>query len=399
MSSSPGPAPTRWPGVAAVVLAGIAAATQIGKVPAAMTTIGAEFGLTLAAAALLVALFALLTAAAGLGIGLAAALIGARRALLGGLAAGTVAAVAATLASGATPLLLARVAEGAGFLLVTVTGPALIAGMAGGRDRAFAMGLWGTYMPAGVALGLLSAPLVEAAGWRVAWLACAALLGAALVLCWRTVPPDAPAPAGLRPAMRAQLGELMAARRPLLVAAAFATYNLVYLGIAAFLPAFLEARGAGTGAAGVAAALAAISNALGNLGAGVLTGRGAQPERLLAVGAAAMALLAAAIYLSPLPVVASALAVAACCVGGLVPASCFALLPRVVPDASLVAPAMGLVTQGNSLVQLLAPPALGALAGLSWSLLALPLLGAGLAAAAIGVALARPGLRSVPPSP
>ncbi|WP_237217756.1 MFS transporter, partial [Falsiroseomonas oryziterrae] len=198
-----------------MVLAGIAAAAQVGKVPAAMTTIGAEFGLTLSAAALLVALFALLTAVAGLAIGLAAARIGARRALLVGLAAGTVAAVAATLSPASGPLMLARIAEGAGFLLVTVAAPALIAAMASGRDRAFAMGLWGTYMPAGVALGLLSAPLVEAAGWRVAWLGCAALLGAALLLCWRTVPPDAPAPPGPRPRVRAQIGDLIAARRPL----------------------------------------------------------------------------------------------------------------------------------------------------------------------------------------
>jgi predicted MFS family arabinose efflux permease len=118
--------------------------------------------------------------------------------------------------------------------------------MASGRDRAFAMGLWGTYMPSGVALGLLTAPVVEAFGWRTAWLGCAALLAAAVLLCWQLVPRAGAAPAApLRVA--AQLRALVAARRPLRVAAAFASYNLVYLGIAAFLPAFLESRGAGTG--------------------------------------------------------------------------------------------------------------------------------------------------------
>jgi cyanate permease len=369
---------TRWASIAAVVLAGVAAAAQIGKVPAAMTTIAAEFGLGLAGAALLVGLFGLLAGLGGLAIGLAASRIGARQALLAGLAIGAAAAFAAPFAPAPLPLFAARIAEGAGFLLVSVTAPSLIAAMAAGRDRAFAMGLWGTYMPAGVALGLLSAPLVEGFGWRAAWLACAALLAAAVLLCWRLVPPGAAAAGGPPLRIAVQLRALAAARRPLRVAAAFASYNLVYLGIAAFLPAFLESRGAGTGLAGGMAALAAIANATGNFAGGVLMGRGAAPERLVAGGAVAMA---------------------ACCIGGLVPAACFALLPRSVPDPALVAPAMGLTIQGNNLVQLLAPPALGALAGIAWGLVALPLLLSGLIAAWMGVVLGRGGLPSATRSP
>jgi predicted MFS family arabinose efflux permease len=387
---------TDWPGVAAVVLAGVAAAAQIGKVPAAMTTIGAEFGLGLAGAGLLVGLFGMLAALGGLAIGLAAARIGARTALLAGIATMAAAAVASALAPGPLPLFATRIAEGAGFLLVSVAAPSLVATLAVGRDRAFAMGLWGTYMPSGVALGLLTAPVVEAFGWRAAWLGCAALLAAALLLCWRAVPRAGPAPSGPPARIGAQLRALRAARRPLRVAAAFASYNLVYLGIAAFLPAYLESLGARTGAAGGAAALAAAANALGNFGGGVLMGRGAVPERLVTGGAASMAALAAALYLAPVAWLAVLLAMAACCIGGLVPAACFALLPRSVPAPALVAPAMGLTIQGNNMVQLLAPPALGALAGLSWALVALPLLAAGLVAAAMGVVLAREGARSVP---
>lgn len=380
---------TRWPAVLAVVLAGIAMAAQIGKVPAAMTTIAAEFGLDLAAAALLVGLFGLLAALGGLAIGLAAARIGARRALLAGLSIGAVAAALATAAPGPATLLAMRVAEGAGFLLVTVAGPSLVAGLAAGRDRAFAMGIWGIYMPTGVALGLMTAPLVEGAGWRPAWVACAGLLAAALLLCWRLVPAAEAAPAGAAPRIGAQLRALVAAGRPLRVAAAFASYNLLYVGIAAFLPAYLESLGARTGAAGGAAAVAAAANALGNLGGGLLMRRGVAPERLIAAGALAMALPASALFLVPLPWLAVLLALVACGVGGVVPASCFALLPRAVPHAALVAPAMGLTIQGNNTVQLLAPPLLGALAGLSWGLVALPLLLSGLAAAAIGLGLAR----------
>jgi hypothetical protein len=147
------------------------------------------------------------------------------------------------------------------------------------------------------------------------------------------------------------------------------------------------------------AALAAIANASGNFTGGLLMGRGAAPERLVAGGAVAMASLAAALYLAPSVWLAVALAMAACCIGGLVPAACFALLPRSVPDPALVAPAMGLTIQGNNLVQLLAPPALGALAGIAWGLVALPLLAGGLIAAWMGVVLARGGLPSATRSP
>jgi MFS family permease len=382
-----------------VVLAGVAAAAQIGKVPAAMTTIGAEFALTLAAAALLVSLAALLAAFGGLAIGLAAGRIGARRGLLAGLSLAAVAAALAPLAPAPAPLFAIRIAEGAGFLLVVVSAPSLVAQLAADRDRPAAMGLWGGFMPGGIAFGLLTAPIVEAAGWRMAWGVCAGLLLLAFLLCALFVPP-VPRPArGTRPAMRAQFAALVAARRPLRVAACFAAYNIVYFGIAAFLPAFLESRGAGTGIAGGAAALAALANLAGNLAAAALMRRGAAPERLVILGSLAMGAAAAGVFLLASPEAAGVLALLACAVGGLVPAACFALVPSSVPEPALVAPAMGLTIQGNNLMQLLAPPMLGALAGLAWPLMAPPMLGAALVAAWLARGLNGPRLRPAAPAP
>jgi len=380
---------TRWAPVAAMLAGGVLGAAQIGKVPAAMTTIGAEFGLGLAGAALLVSLFALMAALGGLGIGLAVARIGPRRALLAGLALGAVAGVAAALAPNAALLLLARIAEGAGFLLLVVAAPGLISASVAARDRGLAMGLWGTYMPAGIALGLVSAPLVEAQGWRFAWMVLALALGLAALLCWRLVPRAVVSAAPPAAPIAAQLRALSAARRPLQIASAFATYNTLYFGIAAFLPARLESLGAGTGGAGSAAALAALANAGGNLLSGLLMRRGVAAERLVVAGALGMALLGSGVYLVPDPTAVVVLAVLACGIGGLLPAACFALLPRAVPDPALVAPAVGLVIQGNNLAQLLAPPLIGALAAQSWALASLPLLVAGLLATLAGRSLAR----------
>ena len=387
---------TRWPAILAVLFAGIASAAQIGKVPAAMITIGAEFGLSLAGAALLVSLFALLAGLGGLAMGLAAARIGARRGLLAGLGIVLAAASAAVFAPNATSLFAVRIVEGAGFVLVVVSAPSLVATVAADRDRPAAMGLWGAFMPGGIALGLFTAPVVEAFGWRAAWTLCAALLLAALILCWRLAPRAAAAPAVVRPPIRAQLRQVAAARRPLRIAAIFAAYNVIYIGIAAFLPAYLESRGTRTGAAGAAGALAALANLAGNLAAAALMRRGLRPERLIAIGAAGMAVLGAAVFAVPMPALSFTAALLASAVGGLVPAACFALLPGSVPQPGLVAPAMGLTIQGNNLVQLLAPPALGALAGFGWPSLAVPLLLAGLAAAWLGLRLGAPALSGQP---
>jgi MFS family permease len=354
-----------------------------------MTTIGAEFGLGLSGAALLVSLFALMAALGGLGIGLGVARIGPRRALLGGLALGAVAALASAAAPSAALLLTARVAEGAGFLLMTVAAPGLIAAAAAPADRSFALGLWGTYMPAGIALGLLSAPMVEAVGWRAAWTLLALLLGIAGLACWRLVRRAGSPAAPAAPPITAQLRALAEAGGPLRIAATFAAYNIMYFGIAAFLPARLESLGAGTGGAGVAAALAALANAAGNLAAGLLMRRGVAPGRLVMVGALGMSLLAGCVYLVPQPALVLVLAVLASGLGGVLPAACFALLPRAVPDPALVAPAVGLVIQGNNLVQLLAPPLIGALAAQAWPLAALPLFLAGILATLAGRTLSR----------
>lgn len=374
---------TPWIAIFAVTAAGMAAAAQIGKVPAALTTIAAELGLSLAAASLLVSLFGLMAAAGGLAIGMAAGRLGARRALLAGGALGALSALGAALAPGFGALLAARILEGAGFLLVTVTAPGIVAAAATGRDRSSAMAVWGTYMPIGVALGLLSAPLIESLGWRAAWIGHATLLGLATLAAARLAPAGPPPTPGGEGA-RALLRALIRARRPLWLAVCFGSYNVLYVGISSFLPARLEALGQGTGAAGLLAAGAALANAAGNLTGGVLTRRGHAASTIVQLAAPVMAGLAAAIFLLPDARLAALAGLLACLLGGVIPAACFAALPGSVPRAALVASATGLVIQANNIAQLLAPPLIGLLAGLDWRLAALPLLLAGAISAFAG---------------
>lgn len=126
--------------------------------------------------------------------------------------------------------------------------------------------------------------------------------------------------------------------------------------------------------------------------------RGAAAERLVGIGAACMGVLAALTFLAPDAIAAAGLAIAACAVGGLVPAACFALIPRAVPQAALVAPTVGLVIQGNNLAQLLAPPLLGTLAGVGWWLVSPPLLLCGVLAVLAARALGSPLRGAAAPS-
>jgi MFS family permease len=64
-------------------------------------------------------------------------------------------------------MLVLRAAEGFGFLLVVLPGPALLRRLVAARRVNSMIGLWGAYMPLGAALGLLAGPVwIEHLGWR-----------------------------------------------------------------------------------------------------------------------------------------------------------------------------------------------------------------------------------------
>ena len=379
---------TDWAEIAALVAAGVASAVQFGKVAPSLLAIGRELGTGLSGAAGLISVFALVAAAAGLPAGLLAARAGVRRVLLAGLWALGAAGLAASLAPGIGALYAARGIEGAAFLAVIVSAPTLVASRAALADRAQAMTLWSAFMPTGVALGLLAAPLVEGFGWRAAWGLSALLPWAAALLLQARLPRGAGLPAEAEGGLAGRVAALWRARLPVFVALAFACYSAIYFGIASFLPARLVAGfGLPLSLAGIAGAAAAVVNIAGNLAAGWLMRGGRHPARLTLAAGSAMALLSAGAFALPfsLPLT-LATALLASGIGGVVPASLFALAPRSVAQPSLTGPALGLLVQCNNIGSVLAPLAIAAAARADWSLAALPLLAAGAAL----VLLARP---------
>ncbi|MBP0445768.1 MFS transporter [Roseomonas sp. SSH11] len=375
------PAVTRWAEIGALVAAGVAAALQFGKVAPSLLAIGADLGIGLGGAAGLLSVFALMAAGFGLPAGLVAARAGVRRVLLAGLWVLGAAGLAAAAAPGPVLLYACRVAEGAAFLAVVVSAPTLVAARAAAADRSLAMTWWSAFMPSGIALGMLMAPLVEGLGWRAAWAVMALLPWAAALAAGVLLPPSAGRPAEGGAGVRVRVAALWRARLPFFVATAFAGYAVVYFGIAGFLPARLvEGFGLSLPLAGLAGAAAALFNIAGNLAAGRLLRRGWQAPALVMAAGAAMTLLSAGTFTLPfsLPLTVAA-ALLASGIGGVIPASLFSLAPRSVADPALTGPALGLVVQCNNIGSVLAPLAIASMARIDWALAALPLLAAGAA--------------------
>jgi len=150
---------THWPAVWAVIAAGVLSGAQIGKVPPALPTLRIDLGLTLVETGYIATMVNVMGGLAGMFAGVFSDRFGHRRLALAGLAlmaAGGLLGAAAP----AYPLLLAsRFLEGAGFILTTVAGVALIAQAASGADRVKAMTLWSCYLPAGASLAMLAASI------------------------------------------------------------------------------------------------------------------------------------------------------------------------------------------------------------------------------------------------
>ncbi|MET3179171.1 UNVERIFIED_ORG: MFS family permease [Variovorax guangxiensis] len=391
----------------AVLLGGVSGALHLGKLPPAVPALQASLGIGLVEAGFLLSLVQVASMTLGLLVGLAADTIGLRRSMLTGLVVLTVASLLGGLAGtelgGAHAvqwLLVLRAVEGVGFLLAVMPGPGLIRALTPpGADKA-ALGLWGAYMPLGVALALLLGPaLIAWGGWADWWWALSAVSAVSGVWLWMAVPADRLRPASAGPASggwSSRLRATVGARAPWLVALTFAVYSSQWMAVIGFLPAIYAGAGVPAAWNAVLTALAAAMNIVGNVAGGRWLQRGVAPERLLQLGFLTMALGGVAAFAQAgqgadalgLPPVLRYIAVCAFSLGGgMVPATLFLLGVRLAPGPSTVSTTVGLMQQASSLGQFLAPPAVAWLAnrvgGWHWTWTAT------LACSLVGMAIAR----------
>jgi predicted MFS family arabinose efflux permease len=354
---------THWGVVSVVVGSGLVTALQVGKTAIATPMLQADMGLDLAAAGWLTGIFAVLGLVGGIPAGTLVARAGDRRMLILGLGAIVLGSVIGATAPGYTVLLASRVLEGFGFLLVTVAGPAILSRVVSSGQRDLAFALWSCFMPAGMALAMLAGPLFS--DWRTLWWGNAGLAAAAIVaglaavpaasarvsISWRSAASD-----GLR---------VLTSKEPVLLAACFAFYSLMFFALFSFLPVLLmEQMAVAHSTAGLLSALATGVNILGNLGAGYLLARGASRPSILIGAYLIMGLAGIAIFLQ---VVGSTPTFLLCilfsAVGGLIPATLISSAPLLAPSAALAPVAIGLAMQGSNLGQVIGPVAVGGTIG------------------------------------
>ena len=354
------------------MLAGVSAALHVGKLPPAILALQHALGVTLLEAGFLLSLMQAAGMSLGLAFGVLADGLGLKRSMLVGLILLGGASVLGGTAQGAPALLALRAVEGFGFLLTVLPAPGLLRQLVPPTRVNLMMGFWGSYMPFGTATALLLGPwCIAALGWRGWWwLLGAASLAMAAVL-WRAVPAPtqraAAARAGAAPWL-ARVRRTLTVPGPWLVALAFAAYSGQWLAVIGFLPTVYAGAGVAPAIAGAVTAVVAAANMLGNLGAGRLMHRGVPPTRLLYVGFAVMGLTALAAFAQvggvELPARLRFFAVLMfSAVGGVVPATLFALGVRLAPGEDTISTSIGWLQQWSSFGQFAMPPLVAWVAG------------------------------------
>ncbi|HET9148951.1 MAG TPA: MFS transporter [Alphaproteobacteria bacterium] len=362
---------THWGIIAVSIGAGIVAAMHIGMVPPAIPSLRAELGLNLVTSGWVVSTFSGMTVAIGILAGVAADRIGYRRLMLYGLAILVLGALAGAVAQNGAELLASRLAEGLGFIAILVSAPSIIAETTTVEDRRFALGTWGTYMPTGIAFGMILAPPILAQwNWRAVWIATGALSAAwflvvALTLNARLV--EHPEPVGAeRGAWWQDVRVTLAQPGVWLLAAFFAFYAAQWMALMVWLPTFLvEARHLTVGTAAWMTVAVVAVNAPGNLLGAWLLARNAPRWTLLGTSSLLTVACAFAIFTGVLP---DAARYGVCLLfsffTGVCPAAVLSGAAVFRPSARQTGATNGFLIQGSNAGQFFGPPAMAMLVSL-----------------------------------
>ncbi|MCF8149255.1 MAG: MFS transporter [Burkholderiaceae bacterium] len=351
---------TDWRAVLAALLCGIAVAMNVGKVPIALPLLRAEFGLSLVAAGWVSSMINTLAIVSGVFVGLLGDRFGALRTCLAGLAISILGGVLGMLAGNELVLLVSRFAEGAGVVAVAVSAPALLSSASAPVDRRFALSIWSSYMPTGVALAMLLAPaVIPFFGWRGIWLLTLAVLCLAAAAIHRLRPAyRLPPPTEIEAHPLAAAKEALAQPAAWLLAFAMGCWTIQYYALVVWLPTFLkEQRDLGTLTVSILSCLVVIANAPGNLYGGKLLQRGYPRGKLIAASSLLTGLCGFGVFLDLLPdLLRYGLCVALSLVGGLIPAAVLSASASLARTPKQIGTLQGLFMQVGNLGSFISPP-------------------------------------------
>ncbi|WP_127600070.1 MFS transporter [Nitratireductor alexandrii] len=386
MRQDPTPAaagPRRIAALVFLLLAGILAGTQLGKIAPLVAWYRAEAGFSLVMVGWLTSTLGLFVALAALPAAFAIDRAGLYRSYLVSAIALGAGGVGLALFDGPLAALAARLVEAFGYLILVIAIPALLATLAPERLKAPALAIWGGFVPLGYAVAdFLSAAMLPAHEPQsfllvsvvsfIVLAALAAWLARGLEPIADTTRQVADTPGAAR--MAASFSASVA-----LSALAFGVYVILSIGFFTFLPSFV-AEGP---AVALSAGMIALLVPLGNVLAGVLLKGGDARFAALVVMAGFLVSAASAVpfFGAADPIVATVSAMVFAVAGGVVAAAIFASVPFIVPPGGSSAIVIGLIAQSGGLGTLAGPPLAGYIigqfgwAGFGWTLAAFSLLG------------------------
>lgn len=351
----------RLAAIAALLVAGVFAGAQLGKIAPLVGWYRDEIGFSLVLIGWLTSAIGIFVALLALPAGWAVGVLGARPSFVWSsvvLVAGGVA-----LASFDAPglILAGRLVEGAGYLALVIAIPAILTTISPPAWRGAALALWGGFVPVGFAAAdFLAAALVDPVGpalYLLANVAIYAVFAAISVLLLRRVGDVVPdrIPAADGDGRRAISGSLSVA--VVAAALAFGVYVVLSVGFFAFMPAFVADRGDLLVSAGVIA----LSVPAGNVLASLFMRRGTAlvAAWLAAAGFAVAAIAAVPAFAAAGAATTTVAGLVFAIAGGVTASALFAAVPYIVPKGGSVAVAIGLVAQTGGLGTVFGPPLAG----------------------------------------
>lgn len=351
-----GPDRTAWGAVLIATFGGASVAMQIGKVGVAMPQLRDEFAVGVLTASVYLSCISLLAALVGVMFGSFAFRIGVRRAAMAGLALMAAASAVGALAPGIVLLMAGRIIEAVALPLVVTALPAIVQAATGRNGAAITFGIWASWLPIGLAMGMLLGFFVlDDLGWRGFYLLCALppLLALFLML---GVPRGPSRPSEVQKPGRPHLQGMDSQVRQM--ALVYCIFSASYLTFAGFLPSeAIEDLGFSAHHASILAAGAALIIVPANVATAFACYRGAGRRRLLGVSLTGMALFGTLFFSGSVPMQARLIggtAFALC--AGMAPAILWASIPRLSQSSSIPSAIIsGIFYQASGIGQLVGP--------------------------------------------
>ncbi len=351
----------RFAAIVALLLAGVMAGAQLGKLAPLVGWYQSEVGFSLVLIGWLTSMIGIFVALVALPAGWAIERAGMRLSFALSAAVMTLGGLALAFLQAPGAILAARLVEGLGYLVLVIVIPALLNSVSPPSWRAPGLAIWGGFVPVGFAVAdfmagellLLAEPklflLVAILAFAVLSLIAAVLLG---------LIDDVEADERTDATQPSRSFAATLTLPVILVALAFGIYVIASVGFFAFMPAFVAQSGTGILlAAGAITLVGPLGNGLTSLLVGGRNGRFIVTLAVLGLGVAALTAVPA--FGGSGPAFATLAVLLFAVSGGFVASALFAGLPSIVPKDGSVAVAIGLVCQAGGIGTVLGPPLAG----------------------------------------